>query len=545
MTVSIKTRLAIAMAVLASLLLLIGMLGIVGMTDSNHANRDTYSNDLPAVTGISEVEIVMARQRAALLRAALDPSAPDLDAIIDKSKAFATQADAIWSKFAALPRDAEQDRLVQDVAQKRKIFSAGLDAFAQSIKSGDVKTIMRAALENNGYYADFTASDQKLKDAVFDGAKRAYLAQQHAFAIFRAVVWVAIAVGVLAALLTWNNLRHAIGRPLTSALGHFDRISDGDLTHRIDVSSRDEMGLLIGGLATMQESLVTTVRTVRAGSEQIALATREVAAGNVDLSARTEEQAASLEQTAASMEELTSTVHKNAENTNEAARLSEAASDKAQQGSDAVQRVVAVMTDIGESAGKVNEIISLIEGIAFQTNILALNAAVEAARAGEQGRGFAVVASEVRNLAQRSSSAAKDIRQLIEQSTAHVHAGASIVEDAGRSMTGIIDSVKRVTDIISEIAAATVEQSRGIDQISQAVTQMDSVTQQNAALVEQASAAAQSLESQADALRHAVAVFKLVDDGAMRSAVVAAPAFRPPAARAVRDRMPARVANAR
>jgi methyl-accepting chemotaxis protein-1 (serine sensor receptor) len=537
MTVSIRTRLAVAMASLAALLLLVGILGLVGMTGSNNANRETYSNALPSATYIGDTEILMARQRAALLRAALDPAAPDLDAIITKSKGFATQADATWSKYMALPRDAQEDSLAQEVVKTREGFTTGLEGFAQSIRGGDAKAIMQAALKNNVYYADFTARNDKLKKFQFDAARQAYEAQQRSFRRFSIVVLAALGLGLFAAVYSWHSLRRAINRPLESALQHFEHIAAGDLTHPVEVLSRDEMGQLMTGLAKMRDSLIHTVRTVRTGSEAIAQATREVAAGNADLSARTEEQAASLEETAASMEEMTSTVHKNADNAGEAARLSTAAFGTADKGSEVMRRVVATMNEINESSGKINDIISIIEGISFQTNILALNAAVEAARAGEQGRGFAVVASEVRSLAQRSASAAKDIRVLIEQSVARVKTGAALVDEAGGSMSGIIGSVRHVTDIIAEIAAATTEQSHGIDQVSHAVTQMDEVTQQNAALVEQASAAAQSLEHQARALRDAVAVFKLTDEAhehtqSGRAAAAPRRAARPFAARA-------------
>jgi methyl-accepting chemotaxis protein-1 (serine sensor receptor) len=512
MNISIKMRLAVAMTLLACLLSLAGALGLIGMSDSNDANRETYSNKLPSATYIGDMEIILARQRAALLRAALDPAAPDLDVIIVKAKGFASQSQKLWSQYLALPRNAEGDRLTQEVARTRTAFDKGLDDFAQVIKGGDPKEVMRSALRNNDLYADFTASNEQLKKFLFSTAKADYDVQQHAFELFRVVILLAIALGVLAAAYSWYSLRRAIARPLESALAHFDLIAAGDLTHRVDVTSRDEMGQLMTGLAKMRESLIQMVRTVRTGSEAIASAAREVAGGNLDLSARTEEQAASLEETAASMEQLTGTVKQNADNARQAAGLSVTASGTADKGSEVVRRVVDTMAGIDESSSKINDIISIIEGIAFQTNILALNAAVEAARAGEQGRGFAVVASEVRSLAQRSASAAKEIKQLIEQSVARVEVGTTLVGEAGDTMAEIIGSVKRVSDIMEEIAAATVEQSSGIDQVSLAVTQMDEVTQQNAALVEEASAAAQSLEDQARGLRDAVAVFKLVDE---------------------------------
>jgi methyl-accepting chemotaxis protein-1 (serine sensor receptor) len=266
------------------------------------------------------------------------------------------------------------------------------------------------------------------------------------------------------------------------------------------------------GLAKMQASLVGTVRSVRSGSESIASATKQIAAGNIDLSSRTEEQASALQETASSMDELTGTVKQNADNARQASSLAANASEIANKGSRVVAQVVGTMGEINQSSAKIADIITIIEGIAFQTNILALNAAVEAARAGEEGRGFAVVAGEVRSLAQRSSAAAKEIKGLIDTSVERVQSGTSLVDEAGRTMSEIIGAVQRVTDIMGEIAAASEEQSGGIDQVARAVTQMDEVTQQNAALVEEAAAAAQSLEDQAAKLRQAVAVFHLDND---------------------------------
>jgi len=314
-----------------------------------------------------------------------------------------------------------------------------------------------------------------------------------------------------AAAFAWVSLRRAIARPLEAALGHFDAIAAGDLRREVVVTSRDEMGQLLEGLARMRTSLLTTVRTVRSGSESIASATQQIAAGNTDLSSRTEEQASALQETASSMEELTGTVRQNADNARQASALAANASDIAGKGSAVVTQVVDTMREINGSSSKIADIITIIEGIAFQTNILALNAAVEAARAGEEGRGFAVVAGEVRSLAQRSSAAAKEIKELIDTSVARVRTGTTLVDEAGRTMNEIIGAVQRVTDIMGEIAAASEEQSSGIEQVSRAVTQMDEVTQQNAALVEEAAAAAQSLEDQAARLRQAVAVFQVAD----------------------------------
>jgi len=301
----------------------------------------------------------------------------------------------------------------------------------------------------------------------------------------------------------------SITRPLNQAVQIARTIADGDLTSKIQVESSDETGQLLQALKDMNSSLVRIVAQVRTGTDTIASASTQIAAGNLDLSSRTEEQASSLEETAASMEELTSTVKQNADNARQANQLAAEASDVAMKGGDVVSEVVSTMSSINSSSKKIVDIISVIDGIAFQTNILALNAAVEAARAGEQGRGFAVVASEVRNLAQRSAAAAKEITVLIGDSVDQVSAGTLLVNKAGTTMSEVVNSVRRVTDIMAEITAASHEQSTGIEQVNQAIAQMDEVTQQNAALVEEAAAAAASLEDQASNLSELVDVFRI------------------------------------
>jgi methyl-accepting chemotaxis protein len=288
------------------------------------------------------------------------------------------------------------------------------------------------------------------------------------------------------------------------------KIAAGDLTVAVQTKANDDSSLLFG-MKTMRDSLAKVVGEVRAGTDAIATASSEIAAGNQDLSARTEQQASSLEETAASMEELTSTVKQNADNARQANQLALSASTVAVKGGSVVSQVVDTMGSINASSKKIVDIIGVIDGIAFQTNILALNAAVEAARAGEQGRGFAVVASEVRNLAQRSAAAAKEIKTLIGDSVDKVDAGSKLVDQAGATMNEVVDSVKRVTDIMAEILAASQEQTSGIEQVNQAITQMDQVTQQNAALVEEAAAAAMSMQEQAGGLSEVVSVFRLDD----------------------------------
>jgi methyl-accepting chemotaxis protein len=303
-------------------------------------------------------------------------------------------------------------------------------------------------------------------------------------------------------------VRSIVG-PLNYAIGIAESVAAGDLTKQVDVETTNETGKLLQALKEMNDSLVRIVGKVRFGTDTIATASSQIATGNLDLSSRTEEQASSLEETASSMEELTGTVKQNADNARQANQLAQSASEVAVRGGTVVSQVVDTMGSINESAKKIVDIIGVIDGIAFQTNILALNAAVEAARAGEQGRGFAVVAAEVRNLAQRSASAAKEIKTLIDDSVEKVDTGSKLVDQAGSTMDEIVESVKRVTDIMSEITSASQEQTSGIEQINQAVTQMDNVTQQNAALVEEAAAAAGSLQEQAANLAEVVSVFKL------------------------------------
>ncbi|WP_233865981.1 methyl-accepting chemotaxis protein [Paraburkholderia adhaesiva] len=304
-----------------------------------------------------------------------------------------------------------------------------------------------------------------------------------------------------------------ITRSITRPIGHAVRIAatvaKGDLTQRIEASSKDETGQLLGTLKTMNDSLLKIVSDVREGSDMIATASSQIAAGNTDLSSRTEQQAASLGETASSMEQLAATVRQNAESAKQGNQLAANASDVAARSGEAVGRVVHTMREIAESSTKVAEITSTIEGIAFQTNILALNAAVEAARAGEQGRGFAVVAGEVRSLAQRAGVAAKEIKDLIVESVDRVKVGSNQVDEAGRTIGEVVQAVRHVTDLMGEIAAASHEQHQGIEQVNQAVTQMDQVTQQNAALVEEAAAAASSLHSHAGTLVQQVSVFKV------------------------------------
>lgn len=329
---------------------------------------------------------------------------------------------------------------------------------------------------------------------------------------YQRILWILsiVMLGVIGVIVvSWVAMRRVLLMPLREVMDHIRAIAAGDLTRPIEAEGKNEMALLADSVKEMQTALANTVSVVRDGADTIYTGAGEISAGSNDLSSRTEQQAASLEETAASMEQLTATVKQNADNARQASRLALDASTTAKKGGNVVEGVVRTMDEIATSSSKIAQITSVIDGIAFQTNILALNAAVEAARAGEQGRGFAVVAGEVRTLAQRSAQAAKEIKALIDDSGERVNAGSELVNEAGKTMAEIVSAVTRVTDIMGEIASASDEQSRGIDQVGQAVAEMDRVTQQNASLVEESAAAAAALEEQASRLNEAVAVFKI------------------------------------
>ncbi|WP_448684892.1 methyl-accepting chemotaxis protein [Achromobacter xylosoxidans] len=422
-----------------------------------------------------------------------------------------TDGKAKLERFKAIPKTTDIGREAEgQLLASFNGFAEGLQAMLGALDRGDNAEYLK--LKNTKTAAASGAFSKQLTE--FANTITAYSEEQVASSrangavmtyVYLALVLVILAVS-LGAFLFMNRV---VLRPLRMVGESFDRIAGGDLTTRVDVQSTNEIGVLMAAVKRMQESLARTVATVRRGVDEINVGSREISAGNTDLSSRTEEQAASLEETAASMEELASTVKQNADNARQANQLAASASDVAERGGSAVAEVVNTMQGISASSRKISEIVSVIDGIAFQTNILALNAAVEAARAGEQGKGFAVVAGEVRSLAQRSAQAAKEIKGLIEDSVSKVGAGSQQVERAGATMQEIVASVKRVTDIMGEISAASEEQSSGIDQVNRAVSQMDEVTQQNSALVEEAAAAAGSLQEQAQRLAEAVAVFKI------------------------------------
>ena len=396
------------------------------------------------------------------------------------------------------------------VRRYRSYIDDGIDTMVEALRSQDYSTFYMVNTEyGTPRSAAFIDAIEEFTKYIKDAQTETGLQARRNLDLALVAVGGAVGLALLLMILARVLFGRLVVRPLVEAGQHFDKIAAGDLTQRVEIRSHNEIGQLYASLKRMQESLTRTVAAVRRGVEEINVGSREIAAGNTDLSSRTEQQAASLEETAASMEELASTVKQNADNARQANQLAASASDVAERGGSAVSEVVTTMQGISASSRKISEIVSVIDGIAFQTNILALNAAVEAARAGEQGKGFAVVAGEVRSLAQRSAQAAKEIKGLIEDSVTKVGAGSQQVERAGATMQEIVASVKRVTDIMGEISAASEEQSSGIDQVNRAVSQMDEVTQQNAALVEEAAAAAGSLQEQAQHLAEAVAVFRI------------------------------------
>ncbi|QQN37574.1 MCP four helix bundle domain-containing protein (plasmid) [Rahnella aceris] len=442
-------------------------------------------------------------------------------------------------KIAAIQSTVTGKQKIKTLQEAGETFETAKEQLIALARAGDMdgatEFVLRKLTTSQNAYLDLATAfansqDQQLqaegKTAIADGAT----------AIQLTLIFSALAILMAAAL--GYFLTRSITRPLHTAVKVAENVAAGDLTTQIQVMSQDETGQLMQGLKNMNENLLKIVTEVRAGANAITSASSEIAAGNLDLSSRTEQQASSLEETASAMEQMTATVKQNADNARQANLLAAQASRVAVQGGEVVGEVVNTMEGINTSSRKIVDIIAVIDGIAFQTNILALNAAVEAARAGEQGRGFAVVASEVRNLAQRSASAAKEIKVLIDDSVAKVDNGTQLVAKAGATMAEVVSSVKNVTDIVGEIAIASNEQSTGIEEINKAITQMDEVTQQNAALVQEASSAAYSLNEQAERLSQAISIFK-VSAGSATAAVRKAGQTKSPALLSNRQPVPA------
>ncbi|PRY64157.1 methyl-accepting chemotaxis sensory transducer with TarH sensor [Vreelandella songnenensis] len=508
---SVKTSLTLVLAIFSLLIIIIAFLG--------HRAGEEGKESLGELTLSAERTRDLSRSQRSIaytqlfyvnsFNAATSGDARAADEYLKQARTSQQTAMEYLTDFEATnPPSALAEAVMTSFEQ---LIQQGLVPLADSLRAGNE--------------AQFTAAraitsdlNQQLIDAV--SVYNDYLAEQNALMVadyesdmqfIGYIDLIMLLIAALVVLFVRITMVGSIVKPLNEAVGHFERIASNDLSGKVPARGRNEIGKLFSAMQHMQGNLASTVSQVRDSSGSIHIGAREIASGNADLSSRTEQQAASLQETAASMEQLTATVRQNADNARQASQLANEASSTATSGGEVVEQVISTMHGISASSQKVTDIISVIDSIAFQTNILALNASVEAARAGEQGRGFAVVASEVRNLASRSADAAKEIKALIDASSLQVKEGSTLVESAGATMREVVSSVRRVTDIMDEISAASQEQSSGIEQVNQAVAQMDEVTQQNASLVQQASSAASSLEEQAARLESVVAAFRLAE----------------------------------
>ncbi|OQW87613.1 MAG: methyl-accepting chemotaxis protein [Rhodoferax ferrireducens] len=516
----ISTRLFILMGLMAVMLIGVGSLGLQGISRTNDAFKTAYEDRLVPLKQLTEIKSLIQTDQLLLVTAMLTPLPDVIQKNTGEAEVNMALIKKVWDDYMVSYRTAEENQLAEAYLKVRADYlNDGFLPVMSALRTGNIAQAQQLSGEKmQPLWPPVEAALSRLVELQNTVAKAEYDASIARYQTTRMVSIGAILAGLLIAGWFGLFLVRGISDSLNQAQNVARTVALGDLSQRIQVRGQDELAQVMSELSAMQGSLVKVVTQVRQGSESVATASSQIAQGNQDLSSRTESQASALEQTAASMEQLSATVQQNADNAKQANQLALAASQTAVQGGAVVAEVVETMKHINDSSKRIFDIIGVIDGIAFQTNILALNAAVEAARAGEQGRGFAVVATEVRSLAGRSAAAAKEIKTLIGASVDRVEQGSALVNKAGITMGEVVTSIQRVTDIVGEISSASSEQSAGVAQVGEAVMQMDQVTQQNAALVEEMAAAASSLRSQAQELVQTVAVFKLAAmDAPMRT----------------------------
>ena len=512
----VSTRLVILIGVLSTLLVALSALGLFAIGSANESLKTVYEDRTVPAAQLGEIQTLVLKNRLNLNISMVWPTPEVITQRTAEIESNIASINKLWSAYMATKLTVEEKQLADAFVESRaKLAQQGLLPAVAALRANDIKEAQRLVTDRVRPLSAPVERDMgDLIELQIKEAEREYVSATTNYQRIRAISITAGCAGLLFACvfgaLLVTSFRRELGGEPSEAAALAQSVAAGDLSVQINLRRGDTTSLM-ARLKEMQGSLAALVYSVRQNSESVATASSEIAQGNTDLSQRTEEQAAALEQTAASMEQLNATVKQNADNAKQANQLALSASAVAVQGGDVVGQVVDTMKSINNSSKKIADITSVIDSIAFQTNILALNAAVEAARAGEQGRGFAVVATEVRSLASRSAEAAKEIKTLINASVERVEQGSALVDRAGATMTEVVGSIKRVTDLVSEISAASSEQSTSVSQVGEAIGQMDQVTQQNAALVEESAAAADSLKQQAQQLVQAVAVFKLAE----------------------------------